>query len=167
MKVATTRNVNARRSTKELPSCPKQVQNMPQLLPCAHQYDIRLRAKHFATKVAVFCNCCSCSILQVVQGDRHWRNVTERHYGSTHTRDNIPDKAAVYTMVPTRRVHFLVYTISDLNSLDVFLWSLVEDKVCVPSVHATFNNWNDQTRTTAKSSRAFVVKCMARSRKSS
>jgi len=52
-------------------------------------------------------------------------------------------------MVPTRRVHFLVYTISDLNSLNVFLWSLVEDKVCVPSIHAILN-WNDRTRTAAK-----------------
>jgi hypothetical protein len=47
--------------------------------------------------------------------------VTERHYGSTHIRDNIPDKAAAYTMVSVRRVHFLLYTISDLNSFDVSL----------------------------------------------
>jgi hypothetical protein len=38
-----------------------------------------------------------------------------------------------------RRVHFLAYTIFDLNSLDVFLRGLVEGKVCVPSVHATLN----------------------------
>jgi hypothetical protein len=48
-------------------------------------------------------------------------------------------------MVPMRRAHFLAYTISDLNSLYVFLQSLVEGKVCVPSVHATLNTYNDRT----------------------
>jgi len=67
MEVATTRNANARRCTQELPLCPKQVQNMLQLLPCTYQYDIRFRAKHFAKKAAVFCNCCSCSVLNTLR----------------------------------------------------------------------------------------------------
>lgn len=49
---------------------------------------------------------------------------------------------------------------------NAFLYSLVEDKVCVPSVHATLN-WNDRIRTNCKNSRAFVAKCLARSRTSS
>jgi hypothetical protein len=36
-----------------------------------------------------------------------------------------------------RKVHFVAYTNADLNSLDVFLWGFVKDKVYVSSVHAT------------------------------
>lgn len=165
MEVTTTRNPNARRCTQELPSCPEQVQNMLQLLPCTHQYEIRLRAKHYATNAAVFCNRCSCSILQVVQGDKHWRNVTERHYVSTYTRQHswqgscLPIRSfrcGGSTSWPTRSP---IWTPSN-----AFLWCLAEDKVCVPSVHATLNNWNKNDR---KNRRAFVAKCLARSRTSS
>ena len=166
MEVATSRNVNARCCTLELPSCPKQVQNMLQLLPCAHQYDIRLRAKHFATKAAVFCKCCSCSILQVVQDDRHWRNVTKRHYGSTH----------IYaTTFLTRQLPIRWFRRGGFTS-----WS-TRSPISTPWTFSSGASWKirfaflqytqswtgtiEQER--LQNSRAFVAKCLARSRTSS
>jgi len=45
------------------------------LLPCAHKHDVPPCSKRFTTTAVQFCSRCSCSIFQVVQRYRHWRNV--------------------------------------------------------------------------------------------
>ena len=45
------------------------------LLPCGHKHDVPPCSERFTTTAVQFFSRCSCSIIQVAQRCRHWRNV--------------------------------------------------------------------------------------------
>ena len=67
-----TQKLNAHSCKEQL----KQLNRCSNLLPCTHQADIRLRAKHFATKAVQFLQSFFVFDLPSCSSYRHWRNLS-------------------------------------------------------------------------------------------
>lgn len=70
--VTNTQKLNARRCKEQL----KQLNRFSNLLPCTHQIDTRIRAKHFATKTVQFLQSFFAFDPSSCSSSGHWRNLS-------------------------------------------------------------------------------------------